>query len=123
MKGNYAEGVFHAMIAALKHGGVLGLVEHRAKPGTSVSSMIKSGYVTEAHIIQLAEKSGFILEAKSELNANAKDNTHHPRGVWTLPPSLRLKDRDKEKYLTIGESDRMTLRFIKPFPASNIRPH
>ncbi len=114
MKGGYAEGMFEAMYATLKHGGVLGVVEHRAKEGTSIENMIKSGYVTESEVIRLAEKAGFIFEARSEVNANPKDNADHPRGVWTLPPSLRLKEVDKDKYLAIGESDRMTLRFVKP---------
>jgi predicted methyltransferase len=105
--------MFKAFHTALKPGGVLGVVEHRAKPGTSREVMKKSGYVTEAYVIELAEKAGFKLDAKSEINANPKDTTDHPEGVWTLPPVLRLKDVDKEKYLAIGESDRMTLRFVK----------
>lgn len=116
MKGEYAQEVFDSMYKALKPGGTLGVVEHRAKPGTSLQAMIKSGYVTEAHVIKLAEKSGFKLESKSEINANAKDSTNHPKGVWTLPPSLRLGEQDRAKYLEIGESDRMTLKFIKHWP-------
>ena len=99
---------------ALKPGGIFGIVEHRAKPGTSMDMMRKSGYVTEAHAIAIAEKHGFELVAKSEINANPKDLKDYPKGVWTLPPNLRLKDTDKEKYLEIGESDRMTLLFRKP---------
>ena len=76
--------------------------------------MKKTGYVTEAYAIQAAEKTGFILVDKSDINSNFKDTTDHPKGVWTLPPSLRLKDVDKSKYLEIGESDRMTLLFMKP---------
>jgi predicted methyltransferase len=76
--------------------------------------MIKSGYVTQAHVIKLAEDAGFIFEASSEVNANPADTADHPRGVWTLPPNLRLGDVDRERYLEIGESDRMTLRFRKP---------
>jgi predicted methyltransferase len=114
MKGDYADAVFVAMYKALKPGGLLGVVEHRANEGTSIEDMIKSGYVTEAHVIALAEKAGFKLVARSEVNANAKDTKDHPEGVWTLPPSLRLKEQDKEKYLAIGESDRMTLKFVKP---------
>ena len=75
--------------------------------------MKKSGYVTEEHAIEIAEKHGFMLVSKSEINANPKDTANHPRGVWTLPPVLRLKDQDKEKYEAIGESDRMTLLFKK----------
>lgn len=114
MKGEYAQDVFDAMFKAVKHGGYLGVIEHRAKPGTSLEDMITSGYVTEAHVIKLANAAGFKLDAKSEVNANAKDSSQHPKGVWTLPPSLRLGEKDQAKYLAIGESDRMTLRFIKP---------
>ena len=114
MKGNYAQDVFNSMFKALKPNGILGVVEHRANPGTSLEDMISSGYVTEAHVIKLAETAGFKLDAKSEVNANAKDGKIHPKGVWTLPPSLRLGDKDRAHYLAIGESDRMTLKFVKP---------
>jgi predicted methyltransferase len=114
MKGEYAQEVFNSMYTALKSGGILGVVEHRAKPNTSVEDMITSGYVTEAHVIKLANAAGFKLDAKSEVNANAQDSSQHPKGVWTLSPSLRLGEKDRVKYLAIGESDRMTLRFIKP---------
>jgi len=90
------------------------VVEHRAKPGTSWETMKQSGYMTEAYVIALAEKAGFVLDAKSEINANPKDSADHSKGVWTLPPTLRMKDKDRAKYLAIGESDRMTLRFKKP---------
>ena len=106
--------VFNKSYAVLKPGGIFGVVEHRAIPGTSIEDMNKSGYVTEKLAIEYAEKAGFVLIATSEINANPKDGTIHPKGVWTLPPSLRLGDEDKEKYLAIGESDRMTLKFIKP---------
>jgi predicted methyltransferase len=108
--GNIAEKVMAAAFAVLKPGGTLGIVEHRAKPGQD----IKSGYVEEAVAIRYAESAGFKLVEKSEINANPKDTKDHPEGVWTLPPSLRLKDKDKEKYLAIGETDRMTLKFVKP---------
>ena len=114
MSADYEAEMFQAFHAALKPGGTLGVVEHRARPGTSREQMVKSGYVTEAHVIEMAEKAGFKFDAKSQVNANPKDTTDHPEGVWTLPPSLRLKDVDREKYLAIGESDRMTLRFVKP---------
>ena len=106
--------IFSNSFKALKPGGLFGIVEHRANPGTSMDDMKRSGYVTEEHAIKIAKKHGFILVAKSEINANAKDTKDHPKGVWTLPPSLRLKDIDKDKYLSIGESDRMTLLFKKP---------
>ena len=106
--------IFSNSFNVLKPGGLFGIVEHRAKAGTSMENMKKSGYVTEQHAIKIAKKHGFELLAKSEINANPKDSADHPRGVWTLPPVLRLKEKDKEKYLAIGESDRMTLLFRKP---------
>ncbi len=105
--------VFKAFFDALKPGGTLGVVEHRAHPGTSFEQMVKSGYMTEAYVIELAEKAGFKFTAKSEVNANPKDTKDHPNGVWTLPPTSRGR-LDPEKYLAIGESDRMTLKFEKP---------
>ncbi|TDU28151.1 putative methyltransferase [Panacagrimonas perspica] len=114
LKGDFERRMFKAFYKALKPGGVLGVVEHRARPGTSLEKMISSGYVTEALVIERAESAGFKLEARSEINANAKDSTDHPEGVWTLPPTLRLGDQDRAKYVAIGESDRMTLRFVKP---------
>ena len=108
------DNIFSNTFKSLKPGGVVGIVEHRAKPGTSMEMMKKSGYVTEAHAIKIAKKHGFELAAKSEINANPKDTADHPKGVWTLPPNYRLKDKDREKYSDIGESDRMTLLFKKP---------
>ena len=108
------DNIFSNTFKSLKPGGVFGIVEHRAKPGTSMEMMKKSGYVTEAHAIKIAKKHGFELAAKSEINANPKDTADHPKGVWTLPPNYRLKDKDREKYSDIGESDRMTLLFKKP---------
>ncbi|MGH8728627.1 MAG: class I SAM-dependent methyltransferase [Burkholderiales bacterium] len=95
---------FKAFYTALKPGGVLGVVEHRAKLETPLADMIRSGYMTEAYVIELAEKAGFKLAAKSEINGNPKDTKDHPKGVWTLPPSLRLGDTDREKYLAIGRA-------------------
>ena len=103
---------FGAFFQAAKPGGVLGIVEHRARPGADMGSMRTTGYVTEAYAIEVAEEAGFVLEAASEINANSKDTTDHPDGVWSLPPFLRTGD--KPKYRAIGESDRMTLRFRKP---------
>ena len=104
---------FKAFYKVLKPGGVLGVVEHREDPKKN-DPKAKSGYVREKDVISMALKAGFKLVAKSEINANPKDTKNHPEGVWTLPPSLKLGDKDKEKYLSIGESDRMTLKFIKP---------
>jgi predicted methyltransferase len=112
--GGYEKEMFAAAFKALRPGGVLGVVEHRAAPGTTLEQMKSSGYVTEAYVIQLAEGAGLKLQAKSEINANPKDTKDYPQGVWTLPPTLKLGDKDKQKYLDIGESDRMTLRFVKP---------
>ena len=113
MSEGHVEEVFRAMYRALKPGGVLGVVEHRAPPGAQ-DPRARSGYVTEAHAIRLAEDAGFRLAAKSEINANPKDTKDYPRGVWTLPPNYALGDLDRAKYAAIGESDRMTLRFVKP---------
>lgn len=109
-----AEAYFRAFFAVLKPGGVLGVVDHRAKPGTSLEAMKKSGYVTEASVIELATRAGFRLDGRSEVNANPLDSTEHPNGVWTLLPVARHEAGEAEKYRAIGESDRMTLRFVKP---------
>jgi len=114
LKGGYDREMFDAFYQVLKPDGVLGIVEHRAHPETDVETMKKSGYVTEQLIIEMAERAGFFLEQKSEINANPKDSKNHPKGVWTLPPTLRLGDDNKSEYLAIGESDRMTLKFRKP---------
>ncbi len=114
LRADQGEAMFGVFYKALKPGGILGVVQHRARPGTSLETMKKSGYVTEEQVIKLAKRAGFVLAGRSEINANPKDSADYAEGVWTLPPSLRLKDKDKEKYLAIGESDRMTLKFIKP---------
>ena len=105
--------VFRKMHAALKPGGMLGLVEHRARIGTDLETMIKTGYVTEELVVELAEEAGFELLTRSPVNQNSRDTTDHPEGVWTLPPTLQLGDENRAQYLSIGESDRMTLLFIK----------
>lgn len=110
--------VMQAAFAALKPGGVLGVVEHRAAANATAEQVKDSGYMTEEMVIKAAEAAGFVLEAKSEINANPRDTRDHPKGVWTLPPSLALGDTDREKYLAIGESDRMTLKFRKPDTAA-----
>ncbi len=107
--------MFAAFFEALKPGGILGVTDHRAKPGTPFDQQTKSGYMTESYVIELAQKSGFEFVAQSEVNANPKDTADHPGGVWNLPPTLRkVSDDEKEKYIEIGESDRMTLKFRKP---------
>lgn len=105
---------FRAMYDALKPGGILGVVEHRLPEDMTQDPTAKSGYVKQSYVIKMAESAGFRLEDSSEINANPSDTADHPEGVWTLPPSLRLKDKDQDKYLAIGESDRMTLKFVKP---------
>jgi predicted methyltransferase len=105
---------FDAFFRALKPGGVLGIVEHRAKPGAGLEEMSKSGYVDEAYVRKLAATAGFRFAAESPVNDNPKDTKDYPEGVWTLPPTLALGDKDRSKYLAIGESDRMTLKFVKP---------
>ena len=114
LKAELLMGVFKKSYDVLKPGGIFGVVEHRALPNTSIDDMNKSGYVTETLAIEYAEKAGFVFIEKSEINANPKDTKIYPKGVWTLPPTLRLRDEDKEKYIEIGESDRMTLKFMKP---------
>lgn len=106
------EEAFKIFFKALKPGGTLGVVEHRASVKRKFDP--KSGYVLESEVVRMAKKAGFVLAGKSQVNANPKDTANHPEGVWTLPPRLKLGDKDKEKYLAIGESDRMTLKFVKP---------
>jgi len=109
-----AEAMFDAMFKALKPGGILGVVEHRGNPDVEQDPKAGSGYVNEDYAIALAEAAGFELVAKSEINANPADTKDYDTGVWTLPPTLRKKEEDRDKYLAIGESDRFTLKFRKP---------
>ena len=113
-KAGSAEMMFKTFYDTLKSGGILGVKDHRAAPGTPFKQQIDSGYMTEAYVIETAEMAGFRFVASSEANANPKDTKDYEGGVWTLPPTLRLGDKDREKYLAIGESDRMTLKFVKP---------
>ncbi|MBK8590109.1 MAG: class I SAM-dependent methyltransferase [Sandaracinaceae bacterium] len=107
----FAQAVYQAMFAVLKPGGVLGVEQHRGPEGISA----ESGYVPEATVIEIAQAAGFVLEARSEINANPADDHDHPEGVWSLPPTLRgATDENRAEYEAIGESDRMTLRFRKP---------
>ena len=109
-----APAMFKAFYAVLKPGGTLGVVDHRAKEGASLEAIKQSGYLPTTYVVKLATDAGFTLADESEINANPADTKDYPQGVWTLPPSLRLGEQDRASYLTIGESDRMTLRFIKP---------
>ncbi len=106
--------IYEATFKALKPGGVFGVVEHRGTEGMTREQSAKSGYMDQAQVIADIEAVGFKLVETSEVNANPKDTKDHPEGVWTLPPSLRLGDVDRDKYTAIGETDRMTLKFVKP---------
>lgn len=110
---NELEGSLQAFHAALKPGGVLGVVDHRGRTDLSQEQQQKTGYVRQDAAIKLIEKAGFKFAGSSEANANPKDTKDHPAGVWSLPPSFRLKDKDRAKYAAIGESDRFTLKFVK----------
>ena len=113
MDGN-EQAMFKAFHAVLRKGGTLGVVDHRAAADQPPAEMKTSGYLPEAYVIALAEGAGFELVGKSEINANPADTRDWPKGVWTLPPTLSQGEADREKYLAIGESDRMTLKFRKP---------
>lgn len=103
-----------AFFDVLKPGGVLGVEEHRAAPGTRLARVISDGYVPQDLVIERAKAAGFELAGSSEVNANPRDTKDHANGVWSLPPTLRGGEVDRAKYLAIGESDRMTLKFVKP---------
>jgi predicted methyltransferase len=109
-----AQEAFRQMYAMLKPGGILGVVEHRLPDAADPAREVKSGYLKVATVRRLAEAAGFRFVGASEVNANPKDTADWPKGVWTLPPTLTLKDQDRDRYLAIGESDRMTLKFVKP---------
>lgn len=114
MARDWAPQALSTMYEALKPGGVLGMVEHRGNPAVPQDPQAKNGYVNEDYAIRLVEAQGFRLVAKSEVNANPRDTKDYEQGVWTLPPTYRLGDQDREKYTAIGESDRFTLKFVKP---------
>jgi predicted methyltransferase len=106
--------MFKAFFTVLKPGGVLGVVDHRADDRARVDAVEASGYLPVSYVVKLATDAGFVLDKSSEINANPRDSHDHPKGVWTLPPTFALGEKDRAKYQAIGESDRMTLRFIKP---------
>ncbi len=107
-----AEAMFKGFYDVLRPGGVLGVVEHRARG--DVPDGDRSGYVGQSQVIALAQAAGFRVDGSSEINANPRDTRDHPNGVWTLPPTNRHEPQDAARYAAIGESDRMTLRFVKP---------
>jgi len=113
MAADFAPTAFSAIYRTLKPGGILGVVEHRGAGGDQ-DPKARSGYVNQDYAIHLIESAGFKLVATSEINANPKDTKDYAQGVWTLPPTYRLGDKDREKYAAIGESDRFTLKFVKP---------
>ena len=113
-KGRYADAAFTAMYDALKPGGVLGIVDHRWPDPATEDPDHRNGYISRELTISSAEAAGFRLVAESDILANPRDTHEHPRGVWTLPPTLALGDQDRDKYLAIGESDRFLLKFRKP---------
>ena len=115
MRNDSEQVAFNAFFRALKPGGILGVVEHRAPDSFNLQQMVDSGYVGSWYVIKLAQKAGFILVGQSEINANGKDNKAHVNGVWTLPPTLRVEGAENiQRAKDIGESDRMTLKFLKP---------
>lgn len=103
-----------AVYDVLKPGGIFGVVQHRADKDAEPVESAKTGYVPEAYVIELIEAAGFELVDRSDINANPRDTRDHEHGVWSLPPSYRAGDTDREKFEAIGESDRMTLKFRKP---------
>lgn len=114
MRGGQAQIAFLQMYRALKPGGTLGVVEHRGRESVPQDPQARSGYVNQSYAIKLIESAGFKLVASSEINANPKDTKDYAGGVWTLPPTLSAGEVDRAKYLAIGESDRFTLKFVKP---------
>ena len=111
---DYSAEAFRQIYAMLRPGGTLGVVDHRLPESADPERERSSGYVKVSTVRRLAEQAGFRFVAASEVNANPRDTADWPRGVWTLPPTYRLGDEDRARYAAIGESDRMTLRFVKP---------
>lgn len=122
MSAGTAAAMFKAFFAVLRPGGMLGVIDHRAAEHATLSSAKNSGYLPTDYVVKLATDAGFQLAGSSEINANPKDTKDYPKGVWTLPPTYTTGATDKAKYAAIGESDRMTLRFVKPTQTEAMRP-
>lgn len=114
IEGGWADKALALMFKALKPGGILGVADHRGNPAIPQDPKSKSGYINEDYAIKLIEAAGFKRVGRSEINANPRDTRDYKEGVWTLPPTLALGEKDRDKYLKIGESDRFTLKFVKP---------
>ena len=114
MDEGYAEKALAACFTALKPGGILGIEEHRGRNDVPQDPKAESGYVRQDYAVALAKKAGFVLVSSSEINANPRDTKDWPKGVWTLPPSLAMGEKDRDKYIAIGEGDNMVLKFQKP---------
>jgi predicted methyltransferase len=114
MAKGWADDAFAAFYKALKPGGILGVEEHRGRDDQPQDPTAKSGYVRQDYTIAMAKKAGFELVGSSEINANPKDTKDYPEGVWTLPPTYTLGDKDHAKYEAIGEADNFVLKFRKP---------
>jgi predicted methyltransferase len=114
MDAGYAEQALAACFSALKPGGILGIEEHRGRNDVPQDPKAENGYVRQDYAIAMAKKAGFVLVGSSEINANPRDTKDWPKGVWTLPPSLALGEKDRAKYIAIGEGDNFVLKFQKP---------
>jgi predicted methyltransferase len=114
MDGGYAQQALEACFKALKPGGILGIEEHRGRNDRPQDPKAADGYVREDYAIALATKAGFVPDGSSEINANPKDTKDWVDGVWTLPPTLSQGDKDRARYVAIGEADNFVLRFRKP---------
>jgi len=114
MDGGYVDEALAAIFKALKPGGILGIEDHRGRNDKPQDPKAASGYVREDYAIALAKKAGFVLAAKSEIDANPKDTKDWVDGVWTLPPTLSQGEKDRAKYLAVGEADNFVLKFKKP---------
>jgi predicted methyltransferase len=116
IEGGYAAAALEGLFRALKPGGILGVEDHRARDDVPQDPKAKNGYVRQDYTIELVKKAGFEFIGSSEINANPRDAKDWPAGVWTLPPTLALKDQDRDKYIAIGEADNYVLKFRKPKP-------